>query len=126
MWQLEGYRLQEHLAFRVVCIARACHEVNRGYCQAIGDTSQVPWDEAPQWQKDSAINGVQMHLANPEATPEQSHESWMAEKRAAGWKYGPVKDVVKREHPCFRPYDSLPPEQRAKDFLFRATVHALA
>ena len=26
------------------CIARATHEVNRAYCRAIGDSTQVPWD----------------------------------------------------------------------------------
>jgi hypothetical protein len=39
-------------------IARVCHEVNRAYCTSLGDESQLPWDSAPQWQKDSAINGV--------------------------------------------------------------------
>lgn len=47
-------------------------------------------------------------------------------ERAAGWKYGPVKDPERKEHPCFVPYDGLPPEQRAKDYLFRAVVHQLS
>ena len=25
-------------------IARVCHEVNRAYCQALGDNSQVEWN----------------------------------------------------------------------------------
>mgnify|MGYP001560010111 CR=1 FL=1 len=28
-------------------IARVCHEVNRSYCLARGDDSQMPWDKAP-------------------------------------------------------------------------------
>lgn len=36
-------------------IAKVCHEANRGYCKALGDDSQLPWDEAPQWAKTSAI-----------------------------------------------------------------------
>lgn len=58
-------------------------------------------------------------------TPEQSHESWLAEKRAAGWKYGPVKDAGKKEHPCFVPYAELPAAQRVKDEIFVAVAKAV-
>jgi hypothetical protein len=107
-------------------IARVCHEVNRAYCQALGDTSQVAWEQAPEWQRQSAIVGVEFNLANPDAPPSASHDSWLAEKTRDGWKYGPVKDADKKEHPCFVPYDELPVEQKAKDYLFKATVAALA
>lgn len=106
-------------------IARVAHEVNRAYCQALGDESQPSWEDAPQWQKDSAINGVKFHLANPDAGPEHSHVEWLKEKTAAGWKFGPVKNPDKKEHPCFVPYEQLPVEQKAKDYLFRGVVHAL-
>jgi hypothetical protein len=72
------------------------------------------------------MTGVKLHLENPSATPENSHESWLAEKAAAGWKFGPKKDPEKKEHPCFRPYAELPADQKAKDYLFRAVVHSLA
>ncbi len=105
-------------------IARAVHEVNRAWCLLHGDVSQVSWDDAPEWQKTSAINGVRGVVAGN--GPEESHESWLAEKRATGWKYGPVKDAEAKEHPCFVPYVELPPEQKAKDHLFVATVRAMA
>jgi hypothetical protein len=101
-------------------MARAAHEVNRAYCEATGDNSQVPWDEAPAWQKESAILGVQAVLSG--STPEQLHQSRMAEKYAKGWTYGAVKDPANFEHPCLVPYDQLPPEQRVKDHIFRAAV----
>jgi len=107
-------------------IARVCHEVNRAYCESIGDTSQTSWNDAPQWQKDSAINGVRFHIGNPKAGPDNSHNEWLKEKAANGWKFGAVKDADKKEHPCFVPYDQLPTEQKAKDYIFRAIVHALA
>lgn len=105
-------------------IARIAHEVNRAYCQALGDDSQPAWEDAPEWQRSSAINGVQFHIDNPDAGPDHSHNEWLREKAATGWKYGPVKDADKREHPCFVPYEQLPVEQKAKDYLFRGVVHA--
>ncbi|QQP86906.1 RyR domain-containing protein [Entomomonas asaccharolytica] len=103
-------------------VAMIAHNVNKAYCHSIGDDSQPNWHEAPQWQKDSAINGVKYHLSNDNVTPEQSHESWLKQKQDEGWKYGEVKDPEKKEHPCFRPYSELPQEQRTKDFLFKAVV----
>jgi hypothetical protein len=108
----------------VEACARAAHEVNRAYCLALGDTSQSPWEIAPEWQKTSAYKGVTGAIEG--ATPEQSHEGWLAEKRETGWKYGPVKDPEKKEHPCFIPYADLPESQRAKDHLFISTVREMA
>jgi hypothetical protein len=109
----------------VQAIAKVCHEANRAYCAGLGDNSQPAWNDAPEWQKQSAINGVNHALTAPAAAPSDSHESWLAEKRAAGWKYGPVKDPEKKEHPCFVPYEQLPDEQKRKDTLFLAVVRAL-
>lgn len=111
---------------RLATIARVCHEANRAYCATIGDLSQLPWDDAPQWQRESAIAGVEFSVAHPDAPPSASHESWLAEKERTGWRYGPVKDAEKKEHPCFVPYDELPLDQRRKDALFVAIVRALA
>ncbi len=91
----------------------------------IGDDSQSPWDAAPLWQKASALAGVEFHVANPDANPEDSHDSWLKQKLADGWTYGEVKDPEKKEHPCFVPYDNLPDEQKLKDALFIAVVRAL-
>lgn len=107
-------------------IARVVHEVNAAYCRSLGDFSQLPWEHAPAWQQASAINGVRMHLANPDATPEDSHKSWLAEKERDGWKYGEKKDIAAKTHPCMMPYASLPAEQRAKDYIFKGVVMAIA
>lgn len=106
-------------------IARVCHEVNRAYCEALGDHSQPAWEDSPAWQRESAELGVRLHLGNFEAGPEASHESWMAQKLADGWTWGREKNPEKKEHPCLVPFGELPPEQQAKDFIFRAVVHAL-
>lgn len=105
--------------------ARAAHEVNRAYCAALGDPSQPAWDQCPDWQNVSMYKGVKGVLEDYNS-PEESHASWLAEKLITGWKYGPVKDPDKKEHPCFVPYDELPEAQKAKDYLFVATVKAMA
>lgn len=107
-------------------IARVCHAVNRDYCAALGDTSQPAWADAPDWQKGSAMLGVKLHLGNPNAGLQASHESWMAQKVADGWVYGAVKDPEAKTHPCIVPFAELPREQKCKDYIFRAVVHALA
>jgi hypothetical protein len=108
-------------------IAETCHEANRAYCRTIGDDSQPTWDDAPEWQRESAMNGVRFHVQNPEAGDSASHDNWMKEKVDAGWVYGPEKlpDATPPTHHCIVPFEQLPPEQQAKDRLFRAIVHAL-
>jgi hypothetical protein len=107
----------------VEAIARVCHEANRAWCEAHGDRSQVGWDAAADWQRASAIEGVEKALNG--ATPEELHDSWCAFKRADGWVCGDVKDAGAKTHPCLVPYDELPDEQREKDHLFAAIVTTL-
>jgi len=106
-------------------VAEICHEANRIYCLIIGEISQPLWASAPVWQKESEVKGVQFHLDHPDARPSASHESWLKEKREIGWVYGPVKDPEKKLHPCCVPYEELPKEQQAKDYLFTAIVNGL-
>lgn len=106
-------------------VAIVAHEANRAYCHVIGDNSQVPWLKAPDWQRQSAVDGVKNIRGGKVTRPSQSHESWLAEKERTGWTFGPVKDAEKKEHPCFVPYDQLPEEQKKKDALFFNVVVAL-
>lgn len=108
------------LGIAIQAAARTAHEANRAYCIALGDDSQLPWEDAQPWQRSSALNGVAGVLDGN--TPEESHKSWLTEKERAGWKFGPVKNPEKKEHPCFVPYAELPPEQQKKDALFCNTV----
>jgi hypothetical protein len=110
---------------RIEAAARAAHEANRAWCIALGDMSQQPWKDAPDWQRVSALKGVRCIVDDPSTTPEKLHESWLADKEADGWKFGPVKDPERKEHPCFVPYDQLPAAQRAKDHIFNAVVRAV-
>ena len=109
---------------KIILCAAAAHDANRHYCNTLGDTSIDHWESAPEWQRESALKGVEGALRGN--TPEQSHESWLEEKRRTGWKYGPVKDPEKKEHPCFRPYSELPEEQKRKDAIYLNVVRAMA
>lgn len=107
--------------------AMVAHETNRAWCEAIGDFSQPKWDDAPDWQKDSAIQGVKFHMENPDAGDDASHNNWMAQKISEGWVYGETKDpeASPPTHHCIVPFEELPKDQQIKDALFRAVVHAV-
>lgn len=109
----------------ITAAARAAHEANRAWCILHGDDSQPAWADAPEWQRASAILGAAAIANNPATTSEQSHEGWLAQKRADGWSYGSIKDAARKLHPCFLPYAQLPPEQREKDAIFGAVVRAI-
>ena len=102
-------------------IAKICHNVNKSYCESHNDFSQLAWEDAPEWQKSSAINGVEFHLTN-DVTPEMSHENWLKQKLEEGWVYGKEKNAELKTHPCIKRYDELPKFQRTKDALFKAVV----
>jgi hypothetical protein len=109
---------------RIETIARVCHEANRAWCEAHGDTTQKPWDDAEQWQRDSAIEGVA--IAVDGATAEQQHQAWCDSKTRDGWTFGTTKDPDAKTHPCLVPYAQLPSMQKAKDSLYGSVVRSLA
>lgn len=109
----------------MLAVAVVCHEANRAWCAVNGDETQLPWADAPEWQRDSALKGVEFSMANPDAPASLNHDAWTAEKLADGWKFGEVKDPEAKTHPCLVPFEDLPPVQQAKDRLFKAIVGAL-
>jgi len=110
---------------KVEHIAMICHEANRAYCITIGDNSQPRWEDAPDWQRDSAIKGVEFRVNNPSASAASMHQSWLQEKHRDGWKYGAVKSAVEKKHPRFVSYSDLPAPQQKKDALFSAVFDAV-
>ena len=106
-------------------IAKFAHELNKAFCLSIGDASQPSWEDAKEWLRSSALNGVKFHIENPDASPSASHDNWLKEKISDGWVYGEVKDPDAKTHPCCVPYDELPTEQKSKDYIFKQTVESL-
>jgi len=118
--------MQEHPLFhQAYSIAIVCHEANRGWCFVNDDSSQKSWNDAEEWQRESAVKGVIFRMENPNAGEDTQHNAWMKDKVDAGWVYGETKDAEKKTHPCIVPFHDLPEFQQKKDKLFCAIVDAL-
>jgi hypothetical protein len=65
-------------------IARMCHQTNKAWCELNGDNSQKT-GTTQQWQRDSAIKGVEFKLDNPDAGHDAQHN--VADNRRLGvWR----------------------------------------
>lgn len=105
-------------------IAKVCHSANKTIAD-FNNEEMASWEDAEQWQRDSAVEGVKKVIENPSITPEELHQEWMEFKEKDGWSYGEVKDVEAKTHPCMVPYHELPDHQRLKDHMFNAIVSSL-
>ena len=103
-------------------IARMAHGVNTAYSVSIGDNSQADWDALTPGEQQIVMDGVRYHVTNPSAQPSDSHDSWMACKASAGWKYGEKKCADAKTHPSMVSFDSLPEAEKVKDHLFRSVI----
>jgi len=106
-------------------VAIVCHQANKAWCEENGDNSQKDWKDAEEWQRDSAIKGVEFRVNNPDAKEDAQHNAWMEDKVKDGWVFGSVKDTLLKTHPCIVPFNELPVFQQKKDKLFCAIVDAL-
>jgi hypothetical protein len=111
---------------RVEAIAPVMHEAVRAWQKANGQPPAPPWSRAPAWMKLATREAVAWRLAHPSAAPSVQHRQWLAEKKAAGWKYGRIKNGVKKTHPLMVPYADLPEVERRKDALVAAVIDSLS
>lgn len=88
-------------------IARICHKAYLQYCQAIGDYSQAPWQEAPEWQRESAKVAVKYCLENPQSPAYLVHNAWKEFMIQDGWKYSLFFNEQNKEHPWLTSFQEL-------------------
>ncbi|MCA9053973.1 MAG: hypothetical protein KDA75_09060 [Planctomycetaceae bacterium] len=50
-----------------------------------------------------------------EQLAEHAHDIWARQRLQDGWTWGPVRDDVRKHHPCLIPYDALPDSERQYD-----------
>jgi hypothetical protein len=105
-------------------IAQTVHEIQKSFCESIGDYSLPAWEVAGDMQRNT-IQGVVDLLNNTAAAAGFSHEQWMKNKINDGWKLGPVKNWETKEHPALIPFAELPVHEQTKDYLFVQTVRSL-
>jgi ryanodine receptor 2 len=54
-------------------------------------------------------------LALTERLARNNHDLWARRRLDEGWRYGPCRDDVRKEHPCLIPYEDLPEVEKAYD-----------
>ena len=118
-------------------VARAIHA---DYVERVDGTPyDVPWDELPPDVQESNRRQADALAASlleigcdlvplggwgarrAELTDEEverlarrEHERWMAERTAAGWRYGPVRDAAAKLNPLLLDWAELLPEAQAE------------
>lgn len=107
---------------QILPIAITCHNANMQWRKYYEQGEGQTWDELSPQTRNGVMDGVKGALMG--LTSAQLHKAWMADCRANGWVYGPVKDTEKKTHPCLVSYDQLSIEDRAKDRLFLGIVAA--
>lgn len=64
---------------------------------------------------DDSPRQVEFTVEEIEKLAKMEHERWWAQKQAAGYVLGPVKNDVEKTHPCMVPWEQLPEAEREKD-----------
>jgi class 3 adenylate cyclase len=75
--------------------------------------SQTPYTPRPLDTSKIQLTDEVLRLA--ELFAENAHDVWAQERLAEGWKFGPVRDDTKKEHPCLIPYKELPESEKRYD-----------
>ena len=103
---------------------RTAHEVNRVYCESLGDMTQCPWVEISEEQQAEAVKVLRAHIHNVYLPPQESHELWVKQMVSLGWKHGKEHNSTNKTHPLLLPYESLSELDKTKQALFKVSVVA--
>lgn len=84
----------------------------------------MPYDPRPIDTSHVSLPHAVAALA--ERLAENTHDHWAAQRFREGWRHGPTRDDVRKEHPCLIPYDQLPESEKEYDRLTACeTVRAI-
>jgi ryanodine receptor 2 len=83
------------------------------------ETKMSPYRPKPNDTSHVDLTGCQ-HLVEPLAR--NAHEIWAELRMKDGWTYGPVRDDLRKLHPCLVLFDEMPESDKAFD---RAMVSEL-
>jgi len=89
-----------------------CHAMWCSYQMGCGQDYNLLPDENDLASRRDAIDAF---IKNPELTPSDNHDNWMAYRLSQGWVYGEVKDKEKKTHPDLVPFGDLPTVEQGKD-----------
>lgn len=65
--------------------------------------------DTPQVKLPEALSPLVERMA------ENVHEVWVRSRAEQGWRYGPLRDDLRKEHPCMVPYGELPEAEKEYD-----------
>lgn len=78
-----------------------------------------PWEQRDEYFRENMIKAVNLQCGpNRVTSPEELHNRWVSAYEKMGWKYGPVRNVEKKEHPDMVPFNELGKLEQDKDFVF--------
>ena len=63
-----------------------------------------------------------MHYMITEDVARAVHAAWMDARKAEGWTYGPKRNDETKQSPCLVPYDDLPENEKAYDYITAKAV----
>ncbi len=112
----------------VQTVARLAHEQNNLIKKLLKEEvveAYEDYNNLPDSMKASNLKGIEFILNKPDVTPEQLHNSWLAEKAANGWVYGETLSHDTKTHPNMRRFIELPESQKLKDEEFLRLVKSV-
>ena len=95
-------------------LAEALHTVTRLLGRTDGQTIST-WAELGNEDRLRSAMAINAIMRDSTRTAEELHNLWLQIKVSMGWKYGPVYNLGKLEHPCIISFDRLPTEEKLKD-----------
>src|SRR5664279_876108 len=86
----------------------------RDLSEKLAALGYVLCQDAPAGRSAASIDPLDPRV---ERLGKREHERWLRRKVKTGWRYGDPRDDARRLHPCVRPWEELPEDERAKDRL---------